>query len=637
MPQTSAQTPGIKSADLMTRYLPIEKHAVIGDRRTAALVGANGTIDWLCLPNFDGEVVFGALLDAERGGRWRVGPLSSSLGSQSYLDETGVVRTTWSTVSWELELVDAMLWPDREQDDPRSQQRVVLRHLRCVRGQAPCSVELAPRHMFGTPYPLKGSAGWHAEAYSEHWLGLWMSDPSLEHQVQRSSHVSFTLHEGQDLWMILGQREEPTSWNIQRAAESLSDTIASWHKWASRHPFFGPRKEAVVRSVTTIRLLSFQPNGNQVAAPTCSLPEKIGGDRNYDYRYAWIRDSSLALAILSVMGDLEAAEKYMDWLAQLDSANEMPLQVLYRLDGSCRIEEHQVDEVEGYRGSKPVRIGNHAFEQLQLDSLGYLADCALIYLQQGGPWKPQYWQMIDAIAEFTVVNWQKKDSGIWELGQQRHYVSSKAMSWVVLERAYRITEELGTVDAPAYWRSTMQAIKEEILQRGWSDHLQAFRQHYDSDDLDASVLLLATMGFLSADDPRMVSTVAAIRKHLERDGFVWRFHPRSLGHADMPLDGLESAFLPCTFWMASILARMGQTGEAEAILDKVDAAFGQLGIFPEEADPLTGAALGNMPLIFSHAEHLKAVMDYAKAKPMSHIAMAAGMMTRKVLRVMGSA
>jgi GH15 family glucan-1,4-alpha-glucosidase len=434
----------------------------------------------------------------------------------------------------------------------------------------------------------------------------------------------------------LGLREDPTRWDVDRAKAALSDTINAWSKWSSKHPFFGPRKEAVVRSVITIRLLSFQPNGNQVAAPTCSLPEKIGGQRNYDYRYAWIRDSSLALAILSVMGDLEAAEKYMDWLAQLGSSNDMPLQVVYRLDGSCHIEEQELADVKGYRGSAPVRIGNHAFSQLQLDSLGYLADCALIYLQQGGQWKAPYWQMIERIAEFTVANWQRKDSGIWELSPQRHYVSSKAMSWVVLNRACRIASELPSTRAPPHWQSAMQDIFNEIMQRGWSEELQAFRQHYDSDDLDASVLLLTTMDVLPADHPRMVSTVAAIRRHLERDSFVWRFHPKSLGRPDMPLDGLEAAFVPCTFWLASVLARMGNTDEADEILDKVDAAFGQLGIYPEEADPLTGAALGNMPLIFSHAEHLKAVMDYAKAKPMAHLAMAAGKMVRKITTSLGS-
>jgi GH15 family glucan-1,4-alpha-glucosidase len=368
-----------------------------------------------------------------------------------------------------------------------------------------------------------------------------------------------------------------------------------------------------------------------VASPTCSLPEKIGGDRNYDYRYAWIRDSSLALAIIAVMGDLKAAEQYMDWLAKLDSSNDMPLQVLYGIDGRCHIPESEFDSLSGYRDSRPVRFGNHAFSQFQLDSMGYLADCALIYLRQGGSWKPEYWTMIERIANFTAANWERMDSGIWELSEERHYVSSKAMSWVVLERACRIAKELSSVQAPARWLAAMEAIHAQIMERGWSESQQAFRQHYDGDELDASVLLLVTMEFLPAEHPRIASTVAAVRKHLERDGFVWRFHPRSLGHPEMPLDGMEGAFLPCSFWLASALARMGQVDEVEQILDNVDAAFGQLGIYPEEVDPSTGTALGNMPLLFSHAEYLKAVMDYAKAKPMDHMLLAAGMMARKVM------
>jgi GH15 family glucan-1,4-alpha-glucosidase len=619
------------------RYLPIKQHAVIGDRRTAAMVGANGTIDWWCLPNFDGDVVFGALLDAERGGHWKAGPESGKIGTQEYIKNTAVVQTTWSTGDRELELVDAMLWPDRGVSDPRAEQRVMLRRLRCLRGKSNCMVELAPRNIFGSASAVKGPLGWRTGASGDHWLGFWTSDSAVASQIRADSRAVFHLNEGQSVWMILGEREEPGAWTVERAEAALDETIASWSNWVKGHPFFGPRRDAVLRSVITIRLLSFQPNGAQVAAPTCSLPEKIGSNRNYDYRYAWIRDSSLALAIVSVMGDLEAAEKYMDWLARLGSSNDMPLQVFYGIDGRCHVPESEFDGLDGYRGSKPVRFGNHAFNQFQLDSLGYLADCSLIYLQQGGPWKPEYWKLIERIADYTAANWQRKDSGIWELSQERHYVSSKAMSWVVLERACRIADELPSVQAPAHWHSTMDAIHAQVMDRGWSESRQAFRQHYDSDDLDASVLLLATMGFLPADHPRIASTVAAIRTHLEQDGFVWRFHPCSLGHPGMPLDGMESAFLPCTFWLASALSRVGQEDEAERILDKVDAMFAQLGIFPEEADPHTGAALGNMPLLFSHAEHLKAVMDYAKAKPMDHLMLAAGMMARKALGMIGSA
>jgi GH15 family glucan-1,4-alpha-glucosidase len=331
----------------------------------------------------------------------------------------------------------------------------------------------------------------------------------------------------------------------------------------------------------------------------------------------------------AVFGNLDAAEAYMDWLAQLETSTEMPLQVMYKINGECEVPERELNELNGYCGSRPVRFGNRAANQFQLDSLGYFADCALIYFQNGGKWKQQYWDLICRIAGFTVENWQRKDNGIWELNELRHYVTSKVMSWVVLERACKIAKKLGA-DVPPSWEGTTRQIHEEVMERGWSQQQQPFPQHYDSDDLDASVLLIITMGFLPADHPRAVATVKAIRRDLEKDGFVWRFHPRSLGKPELPSNGLEEAFLPCTFWLASALARQGKQDEAEEILNKVDAVFGSLGIYPEEVDPENGAARGNIPMIFSHAEHLKAVMDYAKASPITFMEIAAGKMARKI-------
>jgi GH15 family glucan-1,4-alpha-glucosidase len=625
------------AADDRHGYLPIEQHAAIGDRRTAAMVGADGIIDWLCLPNYDNGVVFGALLDAGRGGHWKLGPDGPWLGEQQYLDDTAVLRTCWSTPDWELELVDAMTWPERDESDRNESKRIVLRKLHCMRGSVACAMDLLPRATFGAPIALNTPYARDTTADGGRSLMCWISRPEAYGPLQASSCWRFDLKEGDSLWAVFGEGEEPDSWSADRAQAVLEETIASWSSWAQRHPFFGPRRGAVSRSVVTIRMLGFQPTGAQVAAPTCSLPEKIGAGRNYDYRFAWVRDASLALAILAVMGDMTAAERYMDWLAKLDSTNEMPLQVIYRIDGSCDITQSERQDLEGYRGSRPVRFGNDAFQQFQLDSLGYLADCSLIYLEQGGPWKPEYWDMIERMAEFTVGNWQREDNGIWELSKRRHYVSSKVMSWVVLERACRIADKLPSAEAPAHWKSAMDAIVAEVMERGWSPSQQAFRQHYDTDELDASVLLMATMGFMAADHPQMLSTIAAIRSQLEQDCLVWRFHPRSQGYPELPLDGMEGAFLPCTFWLASVLARAGQPDEAEKILDRVDAAFGRLGLYPEEIDPKTDSALGNMPLVFSHAEHLKAVMDYAKAKPFAHMLLASGMMVRKVLRIAGKA
>lgn len=612
------------------RYLPIAAHAVVGDRRSAALVARNGAIDWLCWPNYDSSPVFGALLDAERGGICRLGPVDATVqGEQSYIERTVVVVTRWCDAEGELELTDGMPWPDREEASPDSTRRVLIRRLRCVRGRALCGLELAPRDDFGKPIPIAGIAGWIQEAPQSgvDWLGCWTSN-GADASLARDGRLQFALSEGETLWVVLGWREEPTRWTAERAASALEETIDDWQRWARRHEYLGPRRTAVERSVLTIRLLAFAPTGALVAAPTSSLPERIAGDRNYDYRYAWVRDASLALAILIVMGDSQAAEHYMDWLAGLDTSTEMPLQVLYRIDGGMDVGESKRDELDGYRGSKPVRFGNHAFRQFQLDSLGYFADCAEIYLREGGRWKPEYWRLVERIAEFTVANWRRPDNGIWEQAEVRHYVSSKIMSWVVLERSCRIATKLD-MQVPQRWRVEMEALRNEVLQRGWSDRLHALRRDYDSDELDASVLLASTMDFLPGDDPRLASTVKAIRENLEINGLVFRFHPRSAGRPELPLGGVEGAFLPCTFWLASTLARMGRRDEADKVLDRVETVFGTLALLPEEVDPGTGEALGNMPLVFSHAEHLKAVMDRAKASVGTHAMLAAGMMWRK--------
>lgn len=613
-------------------YPPIAAHGVIGDRRTAALVARDGTIDWCCLPDFNGDSVFGALLDAARGGSWRLGPASGAQGHQDYLDASAVLRTVWKEPGGELELTDCMPWPERATGGGNESRRVILRRLRCTAGTVTCIHQFDPRLAFGAPAPVvTRSATPPAEA--PQWLGLWSSDSGIIGADATGEPARFELAAGETLWLLAAFQESGESWSTAAAARALDETLAAWSDWAKRHPYLGPQRDASLASLRTMRLLSYEPSGSQVAAPTTSLPERIGGDRNYDYRYAWVRDSSLALAIMAVFGDLQAAGRYMDWLAGLSTTGTMPLQVLYGIDGSCDVSQRELPDLDGYRTSRPVRIGNHAAQQLQLDSLGYLADCALIFLQQGGQWKPPYTRMMEDIVAFTQANWQVEDNGIWELGERHHYVSSKAMGWVVFDRVGRIFRKLGR-DPDPHWERTAQAILREVAERGWSERRQGFRQHYDTDELDASTLLLGLMGFLAADHPRNVANVAAIQRELQRDGFVWRFHPRALGQPDQSLDGLEGAFVPCTFWLASALAKLERTDEARAVLERAEAAFGPLGLYAEEFDPVRGEALGNFPLLFSHAEHLRAVMDLAKAQPLQMAEMMAGKVAGKVLRAL---
>ena len=621
MARRSEKTPGA--------YPRIESLGVTGDRRTAALVAPDGTIPWLCLPDYDGTPVFGSLLDARRGGGWRFGPAEPASGEQAYAGGTPILTTRWRSAGSELELTDLMPWSELERTGDRGGHRVVLRRLRCTQGTAQVAFRLRPRDGFEGPLPPT-DGGWRL---GEARLSLWASFPLTVNG--KGAEADLGLAAGEEAWAAFGLGVDPGGWSVEAARQALADTARYWRDWLDGLVWAGPRRERVLRSAVTIHLLGYAPAGAVVAAPTTSLPEVVGGEKNYDYRFAWIRDASLSLAILAVLGDLESAQRYMDWLAGLGTSNEMPLQVLYRIGGSTDVAHVERHDLEGYEGSRPVRFGNHAFAQLQIDSLGYLADCAQIYLEQGGAWRPAYDDLMHRLAYFTVAHWRRPDSGIWELPEGRHYVSSKVMAWVVLDRACRIAERTGLQgDVPA-WQAVMDEIRAEVLDRGWSERVWAFRQHYDTDALDASVLLIPIMGFLPADHPRVLATVERIAERLSVDGLVWRFATRERrGAGDHP--GEEGAFLPCTFWHAAVLARLGRPEAAEAVLERVEALAGPLGLLAEETDPRAGRFLGNTPLLFSHAEYLRAVMEIGKARLPTRLTMMAGHLAKRVRTILGA-
>lgn len=611
---------------------PIEKLGVIGDRRTAALVAADGTLNWLCLPDYDSPPLFGALLDTDKGGLWRLSPAEGPpQGAQRYRKDTTTLTTTWKSASGEVELADMMLWPQNQRPPASDARRVVLRQMSCRRGVATCAMHISPRDNYGAAAKVAARPAGARFQFVDRGLSLWTSFP-LDLKADAAA-ARFRLSEGETAWALLEVGPEGEEWTAAAVCRCAADTENYWRRWSRRLTYLGPRRAHVRRSAMTFHLLSYAPTGALVAAPTTSLPERIGGDRNYDYRYAWIRDVSLSMAILGMLGDLEAAERYMDWLCGLGSSSEMPLQVLYRINGGLEAPQRARDDVAGYRNSRPVLFGNHAIEQHQIDSFGYLADCSLIYLQQGGAWKPEYWRMIRRLADYTAETWRKPGQDIWELGEPRHFVSSKVMAWVTLERAVRIAARQGEDGDIARWTSEMAAIRAEVLEKGWSEASQTFRQHYDAEGIDASVLLMALLGFLPPDDHKYVASVDRIEERLTRDGLVYRFDPQEIpAPLGLPLGEAEGAFLPCTFWLAAVLAMQGQPARAEAMLARVEAAAGDLGLLAEEIDPASGAFLGNTPLLFSHAEYLKAVLELAKAKPLGRAALMASQVLTRLRR-----
>jgi GH15 family glucan-1,4-alpha-glucosidase len=599
-------------------YPALRAHGLIGDRRTAALVAADGTLDWLCLPDYDGDVFLGALLDARKGGYWRLGPAARLLGKQSYLDATAALLTAWDLDGRRLELTDYMAWPADQRPDDLQHQRVVLRRLRCVRGQYRCCLQLSAACNF-EPAALKivSPTQAHIRAASLP-VRLWISRPILEPSSE--VNVSFDLQEGDECWAVLAAGHAEEDWSVDRAKAVRAGAETYWKRWSNELNYHGKRAREVRLSARLVHLLSYAPSGSVVAAATTSLPERIGGDWNADYRLSWVRDASLSLAILSLLGNTADSRRYLGWLCGLGSSTEAPLQVLYGIRGETEPKPHERSHLYGYRGSRPVRFGNHAFRQYQHDAFGYLIDGAYHFVQQGGRWEPEFSDLIRRVAHRIADAWDKPDNSIWELSEQRNYLSGKVMSWVALDRAVKLAPQLGHSEDLERWRSIRDAIRNAVLTKGWSESLSAFRQHFEADNLDAAALLIPIMGFLPPDEPRVMATVERIAEQLTCDGFVYRFDPKKtpgFAQQSIPMGELEGAFLPCTFWLATAYAQMGRRDRAEAILSRVEACAATNGLFAEGVDPRTGDMRGNMPLLFSHSEYVRAVLALEDRLPPS--------------------
>lgn len=597
---------------------PIEAHGVIGDRRTAALVAADGNVNWACLPWFNSTPVLGSLLHAPSGGHWRIGPqdAEADVGVQRFDGTSPVVHTEWEGPGWRLRLTDAMAFPETEREAAEVDSRVLVRRVTCLRGTVRvASSQHVVDDMVGAARVVAGgeAPAWLA---GDRLVGTWTSHPvAAEGEVLRGE---WELREGEEAWAVMSLGAHGRHYGLDAARSLLDATRRYWREWcAGVDPGDGERAEQLRLSAALVHLLTCAEAGSTVAAVTTSLPEQRGGGRNYDYRYSWVRDASLAADVLSRLGRTDEVEPYLDWLCRtLEQSEGGELGVVYQFDGKQRIEEVERRDVRGWGGSLPVRTGNAAWPQRQHDVAGFVVASATSFRDRGGSWSPRYSQLVAGVADGAARRWAEPDNGIWEArGERLHWTSGKVMSWVALVGASRLAASLGD-PIPAAWTAAATAVRAAVLEDAWDPVVGSFRQVAERPGLDASVLLVALSGMLPATDPRIDSTIEALRDGLGIDGWLYRFDPRDADPSAPPPEEFEGAFLPSTFWLARVHVLRGELDEAEALLARAEACA-PMGWFAEEVDPATGTFLGNAPLLLSQVEYARAVLSLDAARAAS--------------------
>jgi GH15 family glucan-1,4-alpha-glucosidase len=589
-------------------YLPIAEHGVIGDLHTVALVGTNGTIDWYCCPRFDSPSVFGAILDAEKGGYFRIAPVGAHTVKQLYFPDTNVLITRFLTADGVGEIEDFMpVAATGEAHKHRLVRRVVQ-----VRGELRYRVEVEPRFDYGRQlHDVEITA--HGAVFRSPGLCLGLHSESPLARTELGVATELTLSAGGSAAFVLesvSPDHQPQRVSEAVTRQAFEDTIAYWRRWLSQSRYRGRWREMVHRSALTLKLLTYHPTGAIVAAPTTSLPEQLGGPRNWDYRYTWIRDAAFSLYALLRLGFTQEAESFMGWLTDRFREGRMrdggPLQIMYGIDGRAELEELELDHLEGYRGSRPVRIGNGAAGQLQLDIYGELIDSVYLYNKYGTPIYHEAWEDIVRIVEWVCDNWDQADEGIWEVrGGRQHFTYSRLMSWVAVERAIRIARQRGLPGDLVRWLSARDEIYGQIMTRGFSEKRRAFVQHFSTEVLDASVLLMPLTKFISPTDPRWLSTLDAIGQELVSDSLVYRYNIEASPDG---LAGDEGTFSICSFWYVEALARAGRLDEARLAFEKMLTYANHLGLYSEEIGP-TGEALGNFPQAFTHLALISAAFN----------------------------
>jgi GH15 family glucan-1,4-alpha-glucosidase len=572
----------------------IEDYALLGDLQTAALVGRTGSVDWLPFPRFDSSSCFGAMLGGSEHGRWLIAPLDGGPATERrYREDTLILESEWQTASGRVRVIDFM--------PPRATAPDIVRIVEGLEGEVRMRTELVIRLDYGSVVPwLRRLDDFTLLAIGGP-DGLVLRTPVVLEPEDKTHAAEFLVRAGDRVPFVLtwfpAHSKPPKPVNAEHA---LADTQRFWHSWIRRCTYAGPYRDAVCRSLIVLKALTYQPTGGIVAAPTTSLPERIGGVRNWDYRYCWLRDATFTLYAMMNAGYIDEARAWREWLLRSVAGDPAKAQILYGVGGQRRVAETELDWLPGYAGSRPVRVGNAAHEQFQLDIYGEVMDVLHQARALGLDPDDHAWSLQRTLMDFLEGVWDEPDDGIWEVrGPRRHFTHSKVLAWVAFDRAVQAVERFNRMGSVERWRRIRAEIHDEVCREGFNTELNSFTQSYGSEELDASTLLIPILGFLPADDPRVVGTVEAVQKHLTRDGFVERYRPQEQNDVD-GLPGGEGVFLPCSFWLVDALLMQERDDEARELFERLVGISSDLGLLAEEYDPVEKRQLGNFPQAFTH-------------------------------------
>jgi alpha,alpha-trehalase len=590
-------------------FLPIADYAMLSDSSSAALVAKDGSIDWLCLPRFDSSALFARLLDPDAG-HWQIAPREDYTVERRYLPGTLVLETIFTTASGKAKLIDALAFEEgqRHHELGMNPPHELLRYVEGVEGSVEFAWELAPRPEYGLVHPLVRMTEDGARTFGgPNAIAVRSAVPiDVEASTMRSS---FNARAGERVGFSL--RWAPAESMIRTPTAPadvparVDDTVEGWRSWEAEHDIYeGPHKDLVQFSARVLKGLTYRPTGAIVAAATTSLPEDVGGERNWDYRYAWIRDASLTMEALYIGACSDEADEFASFMTSCAGGGhglEHSLQIMYGIGGEHDLTERELGHLRGWRDSSPVRVGNGAWNQVQLDVYGELLNVIYLYRDRLGELHPEIQHFVAKLADAAATRWHEEDSGMWEMrGEPRHHLSSKVLCWTALDRAVKLAPQLGEYAREEEWAAARDEIREAVLTQGWSGKREAFAQSFGSDELDAAQLLMPLVGFLPADDPRMKSTIDAIADDLTEGGLVLRYRNSAEGANADGLAGEEGTFVICSFWLVSCLAKAGELERAQALFDQLVGYANDVGLLAEEIDTATGELLGNVPQAFSH-------------------------------------